>query len=58
MLFGHKMPRGYGNGVPYLTPWGGYTDGIGREHWHLDAQCERCGRDFPVGKFHGPLATR
>ena len=55
-LFGHKLPQGWAGGVPYLNARGGGTDGIGREHWWLYAECGRCGRNHHFASVHGPLA--
>jgi hypothetical protein len=54
-LFGHKLPKGYAGGRPYLEPYGGSVDGIGREHWRLYARCPRCEQKWHVVNVHGPL---
>lgn len=54
-LFGHKQTKYPGHGADYGKVWGGYADGIGREHWRLEVRCQRCGAQYHAGSFHGPL---
>lgn len=53
--FGHVVPKGYADAPPYGRVSGGWTDGIGREHWRLEVRCERCDQYFHLASFHGPL---
>ena len=55
-LFGHLPNYGYGDtpGEGYFTIAGLASDGIGRIHAFLKATCERCGREYPVGRVHLP----
>lgn len=54
-LFGHRQVPYAGHGGDYGRVSGGYSDGIGREHWHLSVECQRCGKTYHAGSFHGPL---
>lgn len=54
-LFGHKMPTGYGGGLPYLDKRQSVLDGMGTEHWYLYGDCSRCGETYDIAKVHGPL---
>ena len=54
-LFGHKQVKYVGHGADYGVVWGGYEDGIRREHWHLRVRCSRCGEQYHAASFHGPL---
>ena len=53
-FFGHKMPKGYAGGKPYLNLSVGVIDGIGRIHGTIMAKCDRCGDCFDVCHVHIP----
>ena len=52
--FGHKLPKGWCNGAPYLKRDGGAIDGMGTEHVFLYAECDRCGEEYNAANFHMP----
>jgi hypothetical protein len=56
-LFGHRPEFGYGraagDGYFKVDPTYCALDGIGRTHFRLLSNCERCGKEFQVGKVHG-----
>lgn len=54
-LFGHTMQHPERSGWDYGKVYGGYKDGIGREHYQLRVACSRCGQMYHAGSFHGPL---
>lgn len=54
-LFGHTPSSTPGIGADYGDVYGGYEDGIRREHFQLRCRCARCGHRFFVGSFHGPI---
>lgn len=54
-LFGHKPHSGYAGGGQYFRASSGAVDGIGREHWRLYAECERCEKQYHIGNVRGPL---
>lgn len=56
-LFGHRtLP--YGN-QPWDAAYGRaafYTiDNLGTEHWEVFGECSRCGANYRMARFHGPL---
>lgn len=53
-ILGHKLPKGYANGRPYLTIKTVLTDGIGRQHAFLYARCDRCDEEYHVASIHLP----
>lgn len=53
-LFGHKLPRGYRGGTPYLTPKYHAHDGMGATHLRLEGECERCGTKTAFALMHLP----
>jgi hypothetical protein len=58
-LFGHQPPvyakKGwYSPGEEYGKVVVGATDGIGRVHGHVNAECARCGTVFKVCRIHLP----
>ena len=59
--FGHQPPvyakKGwYSPGEEYGRVSGGYVDGLDRAHYMLHAECARCGTEFMVARFHGPVS--
>lgn len=57
-LVGHKPQEGVYSGAEYMAARHRTTDGIGREHWVLIAQCARCNSTYRAGMLHGPLTTK
>lgn len=55
-LFGHTMQYPAGSGHDYGEVYGGYADGIRRQHYQLRVKCSRCGEKYHAGSFHGPLS--
>lgn len=53
-LFGHKVPKhGYYLNAPYFRRGHSrVTDGIGRIHQSLSANCVRCEKPFDFGYIH------
>jgi len=46
---------GYQNGYPYFkVQKRGHTDGIGREHVQVYAECDKCEKIVQIGLFHKP----
>lgn len=44
---------GYHGSLPYVKIASyNNTDGIGRTHLTLTAQCDKCGKDIPYAKMH------
>ena len=52
-LFGHKPPHYFGK-VHYGRVIRGVRDGLGTEHAHVEAECERCRQRFLVIRIHLP----
>lgn len=52
--WGHSVPRhGYYLNQPYFRRGGiRVTDGVGRIHQSLVADCSRCGTAFEFGRIH------
>lgn len=53
----HKLPEGWCGGPPYFQIANIVTDGIGREHAYLKAECARCGEKFTAAMVHLPAGT-
>lgn len=53
-LFGHKSLENKYNGSEYMKVRIVHTDGIGRVHAHLTAECPRCGEKYNAGSIHVP----
>ena len=54
-LFEHNHTfSGYCGGIPYLNydEGGGVTDGIGRQHIDLYANCDICNKKIRVARIH------
>lgn len=52
-LFGHVRRTGwFGDGL-YGKVTGGYVDGIGRSHYEVSLQCDRCDEKYVAARFHG-----
>lgn len=54
ILFGHKSREGDHSGGEYMRVRIGPTDGIGRIHCSLEADCPRCGVKYIAGQIHLP----
>ncbi len=52
--FGHKLPKGWSGGAPYLKVRTIVTDAIGQRHAFLDSRCSRCHKEFHVANLHLP----
>lgn len=53
-LFGHKTIGNFFNGREYMKIVNVITDGVGREHAQLAAECPRCMSIYRAGKVHIP----
>jgi hypothetical protein len=53
-LFGHRPSFGYGRveGEGYFTVKLAEIDGCGTQHARLFCDCERCGKNYQVGRIH------
>lgn len=51
-MFGHKQNKGwYGDGL-YGEIVPASTDGIGRIHAFITADCDRCGKSYTLARLH------
>lgn len=51
-IFGHKITGYYSFDPPYgIIRYSG-TDGTGTHHYLVQDNCDRCGAEVPVIKFH------
>lgn len=57
-LFGHKPQEGVWSGAEYMKAEIFTTDGVGREHYNLWADCARCDAKYHAGRVHGPLIRK
>ena len=58
-MFGHQppiyaTPGWYSPGEQYGTIRIGATDGIGRIHGEIYADCPRCGKEYMMARVHVP----
>ena len=53
-LFGHKplTTAGWKGGVGYANIVGAPMDGLGTVHYHLQAECPRCGEKYRICNVH------
>lgn len=54
-LFGHKRNSGWWGDGLYGTLRGPNTDGIGRAHYTVTLECDRCGERYLAARFYGPI---
>ena len=52
-LFGHRRYAGWWGDGLYGEVIGGYRDGIGRSHYQIRKECDRCGTEYTLARFHG-----
>jgi hypothetical protein len=52
-LFGHVRRSGWWGDGLYGEVCGGYRDGIGRSHYQVRLECDRCGARYTAARFHG-----
>ena len=52
-LFGHTQDKGWWGDALYGNVEGGSVDGIGRKHFHITLNCDRCGERYVAARFHG-----
>jgi len=52
-MFGHKRNAGWWGDGLYGRVHGPITDGIGRTHYSVEADCDRCGERYRLARFHG-----
>lgn len=61
-IFGKRecnhVARGWRNGTPYVYMHHSVTDGIGRIHGDMYAECYKCGEKFLLCKTHIDHAIR
>lgn len=62
-IVGHQPPvyaeKGwYSPGEEYGKLTNIVTDGIGRRHARVEAECARCGENFTVARVHLPTETK
>ena len=51
--FGHRpVPPGWWGDVPYQKPKCVGVDNIGRSHFLIEQDCDRCGERWIVARFH------
>lgn len=52
-LFGHRpMKPGWYGDAKYGRVEGGNTDGINTMHFQIRKECDRCGTDYIMARFH------
>lgn len=57
-LFGHRRFGGwYGDGL-YGRVEGRGEDGIGEKHFAVVGDCDRCGEEYTLARFHGSGVDR
>jgi len=52
-IFGHVRRAGWWGDALYGSVVGGYRDNIGRTHFEVEADCDRCGETYTLARFHG-----
>lgn len=52
-MFGHVRYSGWWGDALYGKVRGGYRDGIGRTHFEIMLECDRCGKTYTAARFHG-----
>lgn len=52
-ILGHKQRSGWWGDGLYGEVRGGYADGVGRTHYTVHLNCDRCGQNYIAARFHG-----
>ena len=57
-MFGHKRNKGWwGDGLYGKVIQTG-ADGTGRTHAYVTAECDRCGKNYTLARFHPSELTK